>query len=145
MSHSNDSQSLNHHFLSLFDFNSKPNHWYLVALYDMSFDHHHFNFLGTDLNSKPIHDHDHHMNHLRPRLLSWHLWRLIVGSSFSRLILRKSINSGSGLGVPKRIFLATLWTSGLLSMTIICWFVTGSDLDFALEFCYNTWFLLALY
>ena len=68
-------------------------------------------------------------------VISWKGGRLIVGSSFSRLILRKSINSGSGLGVPKRIFLATLWTSGLLSMTISSLFVTCSDLDFALEFC----------
>ena len=41
----------------------------MVALYDVSFDHHHhFHFrhdtIGADLNSKPIHDHDHHFHFL---------------------------------------------------------------------------------
>jgi hypothetical protein len=52
-------------------------------------------------------------------LISWKGWRLIVGSSFSRLILRKSINSGSGLMSGSELHKSVIFTCMILGENMI--------------------------
>jgi len=52
-------------------------------------------------------------------VISWKGWRLIVGSSFSRLILRKSINSGSGLMSGSELHKSVIFTCMILGENMI--------------------------